>query len=301
MTGEMLGLLEELLTELKPDLVLVYGDTNTTLAGGLSAAKLNIPVAHVEAGLRSFNRTMPEEINRVLVDHLSTWLFCPTQTAVDNLAAEGIGGTRAAETPPSARRTGGVRLVGDVMLDTALFFAERVDAAEVAARCGVEPGAFYLATLHRQAASDDPGQLGSVVRAFARLDAPVLWAVHPRTRKNLERFGLEGDLAAAAHVRVLDPLPYLETNGLLRSAKALLTDSGGMQKEAYFFGVPCVTMREETEWVETVELGWNVLTGTDEERIVAAASSPPVGIDRLPVYGDGHAAEKIADILGARR
>jgi UDP-GlcNAc3NAcA epimerase len=284
MTGEMLGLLEELLVELTPDAVLVYGDTNTTLAGGLAAAKLNIPVAHVEAGLRSFNRSMPEEINRVVVDHVSRLLFCPTRTAVENLVAEGV--------------TQGVELVGDVMLDTALYFAERVSAEKTCESYGVAPGDFYLATLHRQAASDDPVQLAAVVRAFARLDARVLWAVHPRTRKNLDAFGLSGLLAASPNVRVLDPLPYLEMNGLLRVARALLTDSGGMQKEAYFFGVPCITMREETEWVETVELGWNVLTGTDESRIVEAASAPPRGAGHPPVYGDGHAAGRIAEAMG---
>lgn len=287
MTGEMLGLLEELLVELTPDAVLVYGDTNTTLAGGLAAAKLNIPVAHVEAGLRSFNRTMPEEVNRVVVDHVSTLLFCPTQTAADNLTAEGV--------------THGVELVGDVMLDTALYFAERVSAEKTAQRYGVTPGEFYLATLHRQAASDDPQQLASVLRAFARLDAPVLWAVHPRTRKNLETFGLTDALAASPNIHVLDPLPYLETNGLLRVARALLTDSGGMQKEAYFFGVPCITMREETEWVETVQLGWNVLAGTDETRIVQAANALPRGAERPPVYGDGHAATRVAEAMAAVR
>jgi len=277
MTGEMLGLLEELLIETKPDCVLVYGDTNTTLAAGLAAVKLGIPVAHVEAGLRSFNREMPEEINRVLVDHLSTLLLCPTPTAVSNLELEGI--------------SAGVVQVGDVMLDTARFFAERVDAEAIAAAHGVEAGGYYLATVHRQATSDDPERLAEVVRAFSQLDAPVIWPVHPRTRKNLERFGLDAVVAAAPGIRIVEPLSYLDTNGLLRGARALLTDSGGMQKEAYFFGVPCVTLRDETEWVETVELGWNTLVGTSAELIVEAAMSTHPGGDRPPVYGDGHAAE----------
>ena len=283
MTGEMLGLLEELLIETRPDWVLVYGDTNTTLAAGLAAVKLQIPVAHVEAGLRSFNREMPEEINRVLVDHLSSLLLCPTPTAVANLALEGV--------------SAGVTQVGDVMLDTARFFAERVDAAAVVAAHEVEAGGFYLATVHRQATSDDPERLAEVVTAFAALDAPVVWPMHPRTRKNLERFGLDAVVAASPGIRVVEPLSYLDTNGLLRGAKALLTDSGGMQKEAYFFGVPCVTLRDETEWVETVELGWNTLVGTSAEAIVREATAACPGIDSPPVYGDGHAAEACVEAL----
>ena len=286
MTGQMLGLLEELFAELEPDLVLVYGDTNTTLAGGLAAAKLHIPVAHVEAGLRSFNRAMPEEINRVLTDHLSEWLFCPTDTAVANLAAEGI--------------TAGVHQVGDVMLDTARAFAERVDAAEVTARFGLETGAYYLATVHRAATADDPVALAGVTRALAGLDLPVLWPVHPRTRKALEASGLAAEFADSAALRLVEPVSYLESNGLLRGAAALLTDSGGMQKEAYFFGVPCVTLREETEWVETVEAGGNRLVGVDPKRIldaVAEVRATALPAERPAFYGDGHAAEQIARVL----
>ncbi len=286
MTGEMLGLLEELMVEQRPDVVLVYGDTNTTLAGGLAAAKLDIPVAHVEAGLRSFNRSMPEEINRVLVDHLSDVLLCPTPTAVDNLAAEGV--------------TEGVSLVGDVMLDTARFFAEHVDPAEALARFGVEPGEFYLATVHRAATSDDPERLSAVVRAFSALDKPVLWAVHPRTAKNLEAFGLHNAVEAADRIRAVPPISYIDTVSLLRSARALLTDSGGMQKEAYFFGVPCVTLRDETEWVETVELGWNRLVGTNEELIRTAVDSIELPAERPAVYGDGHAAQAVVAALEDR-
>ncbi len=286
MTGQMLALIEELLVELAPDAVLVYGDTNTTLAGGLAAAKLHIPVAHVEAGLRSFNRQMPEEINRVLTDHLSTWLFCPTDAAVANLAAEGIAA--------------GVHQVGDVMLDTAREFAERVDPAEVAARFGLESGAYYLATVHRAATADDPVALAGVTRTFASLDLPVLWPVHPRTRKALEASGLAAEFADAPGLTLVEPVSYLESNGLLRGAAALLTDSGGMQKEAYFFGIPCVTLREETEWVETVEAGWNRLVGVDPKRIADAVagvrtSAPPA--ERPAFYGDGHAAGEIARVL----
>ncbi len=286
MTGEMLGLLEELLLEVRPDVVLVYGDTNTTLAAGLAAAKLQIPVAHVEAGLRSFNRSMPEEVNRVLVDHLSDVLLCPTDAAVINLQSEGI--------------TEGVHQVGDVMLDTARHFAERVDSAPVLAAHGVEAKSYYLATVHRQATSDDPGQLAQVVRALAQLPYPVIWPMHPRTRNNVLRFGLHAFIEAVPSLRVTEPLSYLDTNALLREARALLTDSGGMQKEAYFFGVPCVTLREETEWVETVELGWNTLVGTDMERILAAATLPSdCRRERPQVYGDGHAAGRCVEALGA--
>ncbi len=282
-TGEMMGMLEELFLENRPDAVVVYGDTNTTLAGGLAAAKLCIPVAHVEAGLRSFNRTMPEEINRVIVDHISELLLCPTRAAVNNLTAEGI--------------ESGVCLVGDVMLDTARFFAERVDQDAVLASHGVEAGGYYLATVHRAGNSDNKVRLASIVRAFARLDKPVVWAVHPRTSKNLEDLGLTELVESSGNVMVRPPVPYMDTIALLRNSAAVLTDSGGMQKEAYFFGVPCVTLREETEWVETVELGWNVLVGTDEERIVSAVSEITPPDLRPDVYGDGHAADLIAGAL----
>ena len=276
-TGEMMGMLEELLLEQRPDAVLVYGDTNTTLAGGLAAVKLDVPVVHVEAGLRSFDRSMPEEINRVVVDHVSSVLLCPTRVAADNLAREGV--------------VEGVEVVGDVMLDAVRFFAERIDAEEVLTRFGLESGGFYLATLHRAANSDDPERLAAVLRAFERLDAPVLFAVHPRTAKNLERHGLDGDLDASERVIAVPPVSYTETVALLGEAKALLTDSGGMQKEAYFLRIPCVTLREETEWVETVELGWNRLVGTDEQAIVDAAGDLAVRDAHPDVYGDGHAAE----------
>jgi UDP-GlcNAc3NAcA epimerase len=282
-TGEMLGLLDELLSEVSPDFVLVYGDTNTTLAAGVAAAKLGIPLAHVEAGLRSFNKSMPEEINRVLVDHVSDVLLCPTSAAVDNLAAEGI--------------TEGVHLVGDVMLDAARFFADTLDAADVLGRYEVTAGSYYFATVHRAATSDNPAALASVIEAFASLDRPVLWAVHPRTRKNIDTFGLNSALESAGNIRVLGPVPYMDTVSLLRHSAGLLTDSGGMQKEAYFFRIPCVTLREETEWVETVELGWNRLVGTDKDRIMSAMLNLAVPSLHPEVYGDGHAARVIVRVL----
>lgn len=290
MTGEMLGMLEELLLELAPDCTVVYGDTNTTLAGGLAAAKLGIPVAHVEAGLRSFNRAMPEEINRVVVDHLADVLLCPTDVARRNLEAEGI--------------THGVRVVGDVMLDAVHFFSERVDSEEVLSRFGVERDGYFLATVHRAGNSDDPDKLGAIVRAFARLDRPVLWAVHPRTRANLERMGLAAAAEDAPNVQVVPPASYMDTVALLGSASALLTDSGGMQKEAFFLRVPCITLRDETEWIETVELGWNRLVGADEEAIVAASKDLATPADRPDVYGDGNAAAAcvgaMESVLGER-
>jgi UDP-N-acetylglucosamine 2-epimerase len=229
---------------------------------------------------------MPEEINRLLVDHLSDLLLCPTRAAVRNLAAEGI--------------VGSVELVGDVMLDAARFFAEHIDSAEVLSRFGLRRGEYYLATVHRAATSDSAERLGAVVRAFSRLDLPVLWAVHPRTRKNLAAHGLEGAVEAAASVRAVTPLAYMDTVALLKNAAGLLTDSGGMQKEAYFFGVPCVTLREETEWTETVELGWNRLAGQDEDRIVEAVGMMTRPDGRPDVYGDGRAAEAIVQALERR-
>jgi UDP-GlcNAc3NAcA epimerase len=217
---------------------------------------------------------------------MSTVLCCPTGTAVANLAAEGI--------------MEGVVQVGDCMLDTARFFAERRDPAAVLDRHGVTEGRYFLATLHRAANSDDPARLGSVIAAFGRLDSPVIWPIHPRTRANVAQFGLGAALEAAKNIRAIEPLPYMDTIALLSRASGLLTDSGGMQKEAYFFSVPCVTLREETEWVETVVLGWNTLSGTNEEAIVSAAEAAVSGARPAAhpdVYGDGHAALRIVEAL----
>lgn len=285
-TGEMLGPLEELFLELRPEAVITYGGTNTTLAAALAAAKLGIPVVHAEAGLRSFNRAMADEINRVLVDHVADLLLCPTRAAVSNLAAEGI--------------SDGVTLVGDVMLDSARFFAEHVDAAAVLAAYGLEPQGYYLATVRRADNSDNRERLASIVRAFARLSLPVVWAVHPRTAENLEALGVKGLVDASENIRSVPPVSYMETVALLSNAAGVLTDSGGMQKEAYFFQVPCVTLREETEWVETVELGWNTLTGTDEDRIVSAATLLSKPTASPNIYGDGRAADLIVDAMERR-
>jgi UDP-GlcNAc3NAcA epimerase len=284
MTGRMLEAIESVLLTEKPDWVLIYGDTNSTLAGGLAAVKLHIPVAHVEAGLRSFNMRMPEEINRILADRVANLLFCPTQTAVDNLAREGT--------------TNGVSLVGDVMYDVSLYYRDvarsRSDALE---RLGLKEGEFVLATCHRAENTDDPQRLREIALALADIAArqPLVLPVHPRTAKILADQGLN---AVMKDVTLVRPLPFLDMIRLEQSARVIVTDSGGVQKEAFFYDVPCVTMRDETEWVETVELGWNVLTGASREGIVSAACAPtrPEGRGRNP-YGDGKASEKIVSAL----
>jgi UDP-N-acetylglucosamine 2-epimerase len=280
-TGTMLIRLEAVMQCERPDVVLVYGDTNSTLAGALAAAKLGIPVAHVEAGLRSFNRAMPEEINRVVTDHLSTWLFAPSQHAARQLATEGV--------------TRGVHVVGDVMLDAVLQHAERArqtspypDAANLC------PGMFYLCTVHRAENTDHAERLGNILAGLARLDQPVLLPLHPRTRKRLAEF----NMVPGSNVRVIEPVGYLDMLQLERSASAILTDSGGVQKEAYYLGVPCVTLREETEWAETTEVGWNLLAGTDPDAIVASVAQHRR--DRRPhppLYGTGDAAGHIVRIF----
>lgn len=284
-TGEMLASIERVLEEQSPDVVMVYGDTNSTLAGALAAAKLCIPVAHVEAGLRSFDRTMPEEVNRVVTDHVSEALFAPTETAVENLHREGL--------------VAGVELVGDVMLDAARLYAEMPDASEVLARFGIEPGRYCLATVHRAGNTDDPERLASILEAFARLSLPVVFPCHPRTLKSIERSGLRDRLTGTS-VMLTDPVSYGTLMALLGSAACVLTDSGGMQKEAYFFGVPCVTLRENTEWIETVEAGWNTLVGADPEAIVAAVECRDRPAERPAFYGDGHAAERVVGALEQR-
>jgi UDP-N-acetylglucosamine 2-epimerase len=279
-TGQMLIRIEEVLQVEQPDWVLVYGDTNSTLAGALAAVKLHIAVAHVEAGLRSFNRSMPEEHNRVLVDHVSDLLFCPTQTAVEHLAREGI--------------RQGVHRVGDVMVD-ALFHNR--DLAQkrlgILEQLNVVPGAYYLATIHRPANTDDPATLQQVLGTLDSLDAPVILPAHPRTRRAMQMAGIEPRGA----LRLISPVGYLDMLLLEEHARAILTDSGGVQKEAYLLGVPCITLRPETEWVETVEAGWNVVVDTDPAKITwAAREFRPKG-EPPPVFGDGRAAERIVGLL----
>lgn len=282
-TAHMLERLEPVLEKEKPDVVIVYGDTNSTLAGALAAAKLHIPVAHVEAGLRSFNRRMPEEINRVVADHLSDFLFCPTDTAVKNLAREGI--------------SRGVHKVGDVMYDCALYYAQKAEPRkELLARLNLSPRRYALATIHRAENTDDPTRLASIFRGLNRVaetGLPVIVPLHPRTKKCLSALPIERH----NEVRLLTPLSYLDMIVMEKDAKVILTDSGGVQKEAYFFEVPCVTLRDETEWVETVESGWNVLAGSDEERIEEAVAKACPPSCRGDFYGDGDAAGRILRIL----
>lgn len=258
-TGAMMTGLETFL-QAQPtmDGVVIYGDTNSTLAGALVAAKLHIPVAHVEAGLRSFNRRMPEEVNRVVADQLATLLFCPTQTAIDNLRNEGI--------------TEGVHLTGDVMLDATRFFGdEAATHAPLGTLTTQGPQTYYLATVHRAENTDDPARLAGIFGGLGRAEVPVLLPLHPRTRARL------GDLVLPENVKLMEPVPYLAMLTLVRHAKAVLTDSGGLQKEAFWLGVPCVTLREETEWVETLDNGWNRLVGANEEAVAAALQQKPTG------------------------
>jgi len=280
-TGTMLARLEAVMQRERPDVVLVYGDTNSTLAGALAAAKLTIPVAHVEAGLRSFNRAMPEEINRIVTDHLSNWLFAPSPHAERQLASEGLADH--------------VHVVGDVMLDAVLQHAERArrvssypDAANVCA------GMFYLCTVHRAENTDQPERLRNILAGLARLDRPVLLPLHPRTRKRLAEVGL----VPGPNVRLIDPVGYLDMLQLERSAAVILTDSGGVQKEAYYLEVPCVTLRDETEWTETTDVGWNFLAGTDPDAIVAGVDQHR-GAKRPhpPLYGSGDAAQQIVSVF----
>lgn len=285
MTGRMLEGIEKILIEERPDWVLVYGDTNSTLAGALAACKLHIPIAHVESGLRSYNRRMPEEVNRILTDRLSTLLLCPTSGSVQNLERESV--------------TSGVHLVGDVMYDTALHFRKRAEqSSHILSTLALTGKRYALATCHRAENTDDPDRLAGVIaslRALAK-EIPVVLPLHPRTRKLLDQ---RGHLSELASVTVTAPLPFLDMVQLELNAKLILTDSGGVQKEAFFYGVPCVTLREETEWVETVETGMNRLGGTEPNRILAAAHAlmdvPPQ--TELKPYGDGNAASRIVQAM----
>jgi UDP-N-acetylglucosamine 2-epimerase len=282
-TGLMLIRLEELLVKIKPDWVLVYGDTNSTLAGALAACKLNIPVAHVEAGLRSFNRTMPEEHNRVLTDHCADLLLCPTQTALDNLAREGV--------------TQGVHWVGDTMYDAILQFAEIArQRSTVLHKLGVRPAHYLLATIHRPYNTDIPENLRDILRAFIDIDEEIIFPVHPRTRQKISE--LPGFSDDTGKLKLVEPVGYLDMLVLEQNARLILTDSGGMQKEAYFFGVPCVTLRPETEWLETLREGWNVLTGANREAIVKAVRQHQRPVEApTPFFGTGQAAEIIVHLL----
>ncbi|MDA8354598.1 MAG: UDP-N-acetylglucosamine 2-epimerase (non-hydrolyzing) [Firmicutes bacterium] len=281
-TGEMLAGVEEVLQKEQPDWVLVYGDTNSTLAGALAASKLHIPVAHVEAGLRSFNRRMPEELNRVLTDHVSSLLFCPTETAVRHLEAEGI--------------TDGVHQVGDVMMDAVTFNLELArEQSTILEQLSLEEENYLLITLHRAENTDDPSRLQSIVSALNSLSIPAVLPLHPRTAHKMELYGLT---FGNPRLQVVDPVGYLDMLRLEANASKILTDSGGVQKEAFLLNIPCITMRDETEWTETVDQKTNILVGADKREIIECVESFQVDFSRVdPVFGDGNAADRIVERL----
>jgi UDP-N-acetylglucosamine 2-epimerase len=279
-TGQMLERLEPIMEHEAPDWVVVFGDANSTLAGALAAAKLRLPLAHVEAGLRSFNRDMPEEINRIVADHVADVLFCPTQTAIDHLAREGLS-DRA-------------HLTGDIMYDSLQHNLPLIEGRSgIIERLGLAPGGYALVTVHRAANTDDLSALERILDALVLLDEPVVFPVHPRARLAL----VSSDLETPPNVRVIEPVGYLEMLALQRSARVVLTDSGGVQKEAYLLGTPGVTLREETEWPETLVDGWNVLAGSDPQRIAEAARRPRPSGDPPNVFGDGKSAERMVELL----
>ena len=275
-TAKMLTGIEAAIAEHRPDAVLVYGDTNSTLAGALAAVKMHVPVAHVEAGLRSFNRTMPEEINRIVTDRVSSLLFCPSATAVRNLAVEGI--------------TRGVHDVGDVMWDVLSRFAPAGDDCRVVDRYHVQPNGYCVATIHRAENTDDAERFSAILHGIGGAARPVLFPAHPRLRELLSA------AVVPPNITVLDPAGYAEMIALVRNAHAVITDSGGLQKEAYWVGTPCVTVRAETEWVETIAAGWNTLV--EPAGIAAAVRSAARRPERPVLYGEGGAAAAIANLIG---
>lgn len=284
-TGRMMEKLEEVLHEEKPDCVLTYGDTNSTIAAAITAVKSHIPIVHIEAGMRSFNRKMPEEINRVITDHVAELNFCSNETAVQNLKNEGRGHTAI--------------LVGDVMIDCCRVFGELADKnSDVLSNLKLNPDEYLVVTCHRAENTNDPERLRSIIQSINDLSSsfPVLCSVHPRLKSYMEKYSL----TFADAVLTTEPLGYLDMLALQKNARVLLTDSGGMQKEAFFFGTPCVTMRDETEWTDTVELGWNAIVGADarkiEESVKQFSTTKPAVPDCSP-YGDGYAAEKIISHL----
>jgi UDP-GlcNAc3NAcA epimerase len=289
MTGRMLEDIDAVIQQEKPNWVLVYGDTNSTLAGALAAAKLHVPIIHIEAGLRSFNRRMPEEVNRVMTDHLSTILSCPTHTSIQNLKNEGI--------------TAGVCHSGDIMYDAARVFAEIAkDESTILDDLGLKEKQFFLSTLHRAENTDDRNCLKGIVTGFisvATAECPLVLPLHPRTAKYLREYGLFEQLSEASNIQLIEPVSFLDMVALERGARLILTDSGGVQKEAYFHGVPCVTLRTETEWVETIEAGWNVLAGSDTDKIIEGATRMLNAKERnsIPEYGNGNTAERILNTI----
>ncbi len=279
-TGKMLIELEKVFAKEKPDMVLVYGDTNSTAAGALAASKMNIPVAHVESGLRSYRRTMPEEINRVVADHLSDLLLCPTETAVINLKKEGI--------------TKGVYNFGDVMYDALLANIKLADQkSKILKTLNLKPKAYFYVTIHRAENTDDKDNLNNIFKAFEDSGKTIILPAHPRTKKMISKFKLK----LAGNIQVIDPVGYLDSLQLQANASRVLTDSGGVQKEAYMLKIPCITLREETEWVETVKDGWNILVGTNKSKIINAISEFKPKESQHNYFGSGNSAYKITKIL----
>lgn len=284
-TGKMLVAIEEILLQERPDWVIVYGDTNSTLAGALASAKLDIPVAHVEAGLRAYNKAIPEEINRVVVDYVSSLLFAPTQTAVKNLRRESI--------------TEGVFNTGDVMYDAILKYKKVAEErSEIIKILNLKPKDFLVVTIHRAGTTDNPTRLNSVMKALSQINEQIIFPVHPRSRKALEV--LQPPALKQGHTKLISPVGYLDMLTLVRSARLLITDSGGLQKEAYFLKTPCVTCLEEDEWPETIAAGANRLVGTNIEKIIEAVKKPYPPIKNADEFGDGQAAEKMVNLLENR-
>ncbi len=282
-TARMLAALEPLLAGERPDMVLVYGDTNSTLAGALAGAQAGVPVAHVEAGMRSYDRTMPEELNRVVADHASSVLLCSSEHPAETLRGERVAGE--------------IVVVGDVMVDVARMLEPRArERAGALDAAGVRPGEYLLATAHRPGNVDDPARLERLVELLLTVPGPVVLPLHPRTRARLDAAGLLERLERG--VKLVPPTGYLDFMALLLHARGMLTDSGGVQKEAYVAGVPCVTLRSTTEWTETVDAGWNTLVDLDAESAVAALERP-LPAERPPLYGDGHAGERVVAALRA--
>jgi UDP-N-acetylglucosamine 2-epimerase (non-hydrolysing)/UDP-GlcNAc3NAcA epimerase len=285
-TSRMLGALEPVLEEVAPDVVLVYGDTNSTLAGALAGAQAGVPVAHVEAGMRSFDRAMPEELNRVVTDHASELLLCSSEVAVENLRRESVAGE--------------VELIGDVMVDVALTVQPRAKArVDVLEAHGVSPGEYVVVTAHRAGTVDDPARLERLVELVTAVPWRVVFPLHPRTRQRLNDADLLGRLYAAEQVHLTSPVGYVEFTALVCNARGVLTDSGGLQKEAYLAGVPCATLRKSTEWTETVQHGWNVLVDLDRDAAIAGLERPPPS-ERPQLYGDGRAGERVVAALTLR-
>ncbi len=280
-TGKMLIEIEKILLKEKPNFVLVYGDTNSTLAGTLASVKLNIPIGHVEGGLRSFDRLMPEEINRILTDHASDFLFVPTKTAVNNLKNEGI--------------VKGVYLTGDVMYDVLRQNIKIAKKSEILEKLGIKTKEYILTTIHRPSNTDDAKKLVNILEALSDIDKKVIFPVHPRTAKIIKNHKLKGEIGK--NIVITKPIGYFDFIWLEKNAKKILTDSGGMQKEAYMLKVPCITLRENTEWIETVEDGWNVLVGSSKEKILNAVNTFQPQEKQRKIFGNGHASKNIVKIL----